>query len=76
MKCLYISNPVKEFPFTDESIDSFSYCGSIIQLSNRSICPNMDSYSNSNMAYAQSWPSLNKPPGIIKLVYQKPSKHF
>jgi len=48
----------------DESIDSFSYCGSKIQLSNRSICPNMDSYWNSNMAYAQSWPSLNKPPGL------------
>jgi len=47
----------------NENISTFTYCGSIIDLKSRSISPNMDSYMNANIGYAQSWPLLGRPTG-------------
>jgi len=59
----YFNKEKTQTNVSNESITTFTYCGSVIDLKSRSISPNMDSYMNANIGYAQSWPYLGRPTG-------------
>jgi len=50
--------------FCSPEQERFTYCGSIIDMQERSIGPTTSSFDNSNIVFAQSWPELSKEIGV------------
>ncbi|XP_023344926.1 telomerase reverse transcriptase isoform X4 [Eurytemora carolleeae] len=47
----------------DPTIIQFTFCGSNVNIESRSVEPNLDSFSNTNIGFAMQWPELCKPVG-------------